>query len=156
MTQALISGANILHTLGTIVFIGFFSTMAVILLPILSKNGSVGMQALSEISKRSRWWLYGAMAVLASTGVYLTFVDGNYAGIGNFNTTWAVLMLAKHIVILTIIVLGFWFNAIKRVGPAMLSTSNAAAGLLRFKRYCSWMSACGILVLFLTGIGQVL
>ncbi len=156
MTQTLIVAANILHTLATIVFIGFYVVMTIIILPVFTTKKSSGMQTLSEISKRSRWWLYSAMVVLALTGTYLTLVDGNYAGIGNFNSAWAILMLIKHIVILLMVVLGFWFNAIKRVGAGMLSTSNAEAGYVQFKRYCVWMMVSGVVVLVLTGVGQVL
>jgi uncharacterized membrane protein len=156
MAQTLIVTANILHTLATIEFVGFYLVMTTIILPVFTTKTSSGMETLSEISKRSRWWLYSAMVVLALTGTYLTIVDGNYAGIGNFNSAWAILMLIKHIVMLLMVVLGFWFNAIKRVGAGMLSTSNASIGLLRLKRYCYLMNYFGIGILFFTAIGQVL
>ena len=155
MAQFLISLSNLLHTLATILFVGYFALMGTLIIPILSVKGAIGMQALSELSKRSRWWLYGALAVFAITGVYLTLSDANYSGFGEFDSTWSILMLAKHIIILVMLAIGFWFNAIKRVGPAMLSTSNAAAGLKRFTLYCNLMNICGLLVVALTAIGQM-
>ena len=155
MTQFLIPLSNLLHTLATILFVGYFALLVILVIPILSSKGTSGLQALSELSKRSRWWLYGALAIFAVTGVYLTVSDANYSGLGKFDSAWSILMLAKHIIILAMLGVGFWFNAIKRVGPAMLSTSNAAAGLTRFKHYCTLMTICGFLILVLTAIGQM-
>jgi uncharacterized membrane protein len=155
MAQFLIPLSNLLHTLATILFVGYYALMVTLVIPILSAKGPTGMQALSELSKCSRWWLYGALAIFAVTGVYLTISDANYSGIGKFDSTWSILMLMKHIIILVILAIGFWFNAIKRVGPAMLSTSNSAAGLTRFTRYCTLMTICGFLVLVITAIGQM-
>jgi uncharacterized membrane protein len=156
MAQFLSALSNLLHTLGTILFIGYFALMVILVIPILSGKGTIGMQALSEISKSSRWWLYGALAIFAVSGVYLTISNANYSGLGKFDSTWAILMLVKHIIILVMLGVGFWFNAIKRVGPAMLSTSNSAAGLNLFTRYCTLMSICGVLVLALTVTGLML
>jgi len=155
MTQFLIPLSNLLHTLATILFVGYFILMVILVIPVLSAKGTTGMQALSELSKRSRWWLYGALAIFAVTGVYLTLSDANYSGLGKFDSAWSILMLVKHILILVILAIGFWFNAIKRVGPAMLSTSNAAAGLKRFTLYCNLMNIFGLLVVALTAIWQM-
>ena len=156
MEQFLTTLSTIAHSLATTLFIGYYFVMAVLVLPNLGKSGSAGYETLSRISKQSRWWLYGSLAILALTGAFLTFADPNYAGIGQFDTPWAIFMLAKHIVIVLMLFIGFWFNAIKRVGKGMLSTSNAAAAYLRFKRYILTMSLLGMVVLILTGIGQTI
>jgi len=142
--------------MATTFFIGYYFVMAVLVLPNISKVESTGYETLSRISKQSRWWLYGSLAILAITGAHMTFTDPNYTGIGQFDTPWAVLMLAKHIIILLMLFAGFWFNAIKHVGKGMLSTSNAAAAYLRFRRYILSMSLLGMIVLILTGIGQMM
>lgn len=156
MNQFLIVISTIFHSLATIIFIGYFFIMLVLIDPILVHNESTGLQMLSEISKRSRWWLYAALGVLALTGVHLTLGDANYSGIGQFNTPWSILMLVKHIVILIMLILGFWFNAIRRVGKGLLSTSNALMAVIRFKRYIFYMSLCGVVILVLTAIGQLM
>lgn len=156
MDQYLLTLCTTTHSLATTFFIGYYFIMAVLVLPNISKGESTGYETLSRISKQSRWWLYGSMAILAITGAFLTFADPNYAGIGQFDTPWAIFMLAKHIVIVLMLFIGFWFNAIKRVGKGMLSTSNAAAAYLRFKRYILTMSLLGLIVLSLTGIGQTI
>lgn len=150
MSQILISLSYWLHALATVVFVGHFVLLAIIYLPALSKNGP----ALSEISKRSRYWLYASLIVFMVTGIYLTFVDPNYQGVGNFNNFWAVMMLVKHILIVGMIALGFWYNAILRVGP-MMSSNHPEQAILRFRKYVNVMAVCGVLVLLLTAIAQI-
>lgn len=150
MPQILISLSVWLHALATVVFVGHYLLLAVIYLPALSKNGS----ALSEISKRSRYWIYASLIIFMLTGIYLTFVDPNYQGIGNFSNFWAVSMLVKHILILVMIALGFWYNAILRVGP-MMSSNNPEQAILRFRKFVNVMATCGLLVLLLTALAQV-
>lgn len=150
MTQLLISLSYWLHALATVVFIGYFVLLAGVYLPALSKNGT----ALSEISKRSRLWLYASLIIFMITGIYLTFIDPNYQGIGNFSNFWAVMMLVKHILIVGMIGMGFWYNAILRVGPVM-SSNNPEQAIVRFRNYVNVMAVCGVLVLLLTALAQV-
>jgi uncharacterized membrane protein len=150
MSLILISVSVWFHALATVVFIGHYLLFAVIYLPALSKNGP----ALSEISKRSRYWMYASLIIFAVTGVYLTLVDPNYLGIGNFNNFWAVMMLVKHILIFVMIGMGFWYNAILRVGPMMLS-NNPDLAITRFRKYVNAMAVCGVLILLLTALAQV-
>ena len=153
MTPILIALSYWLHALATAVFIGHFVLLALIYLPVLSKDGN-GL-ALSGISKRSRSWLYVAMIFLAITGTYLTIVDPNYLGLGNFGNFWGVMMLIKHILIVGMLLLGFWFNAIMRVGPLLSSNTGAAQAIARFRWYTNAMAISGILVLLLTALAQV-
>lgn len=151
MSQFLVSVSYWLHTVATVIFIGHFVLLAVLYLPALADDGT----ALSRISKRSRSWLYASLIVFAVTGVYLTFVDPYYKGIGNFTNFWAIMMLVKHILILVMIVLGFWYNAILRVGLMMISNNNAELGVARFRNYVNVMAICGVLVLLFTALAQV-
>lgn len=150
MTQLLISLSVWLHALATVIFIGHFVLLAIVYLPALSNNGPV----LSAISKRSRPWMYASLVIFMVTGIYLTLVDPNYLGLGNFGNLWAVMMLVKHILIVGMIGMGFWFNALMRVGP-MLSSNNPEQVILRFKKYVNLMAISGVLVLLLTAISQV-
>ena len=150
MSQILISLSTWLHALATVIFVGHFVLFAGIYLPALSKNGT----ALSDISKRSRPWMYASLIVFMVTGIYLTFVDPNYQGVGNFGNFWAVMMLVKHILIVGMIGMGFWFNAILRVGP-MMSSNNPEQAIARFRKYVNAMAVCGVLVLLLTALAQV-
>ena len=151
MTPILIALSYWLHALATVIFIGHFVLLAVLYLPALADNPA----ALSAISKRSRWWIYASLLVFILTGVYLMFVDPNYLGIGKFNNFWSVMMLVKHLLIVGMIGMGFWFNAVRRVGPLMSSNIGAVQALGRFRWYVNAMAICGVLVLLLTALAQV-
>jgi len=152
MSQILIALSVWLHALGTVFLIGHYLLLSLIYLPVLTQyNGSM----LSEISKRSRPWLYASLLIFMVTGIYLMLIDPNYLGVGNFGNVWGVLMLVKHILVVGMIALGFWFNAILRVGPMMGSNNSAELGMRRFRLYSNLMTICGVLVLLLTALAQI-
>jgi len=150
MSQLLISLSTWLHAIATVVFIGHFVLLAGLYLPVLSKNGT----ALSEISKRSRPWMYASLLVFAITGTHLMLIDSGYLGFMDFGNFWGIVMLVKHILIVAMIGLGFWYNAILRVGSMMLS-NNPEQAIARFRQYVNMMAICGVLVLLLTALAQV-
>jgi len=154
MTQLLIATSTTLHALAMIIFIGHYLLLSLIYLPALSNMDNAG-KALGEMSHRSRRWLYVSILVFLVTGVHLMLADPNYLGIGNFSNPWALMMLVKHILILVMIGMGFWFNALQRVGPAMRSNSGAAQGVAKFRQYSNLMAICGVIVLALTALSQV-
>jgi uncharacterized membrane protein len=154
MSQLLIATSTTLHALALIIFIGHYLLMSLIYLPALSGTEHAG-KALGEMSARSRRWLYLSILVFAVTGVHLMLVNPNYLGVGNFSNPWALLMLIKHLVIVILIGLGFWFNALQRVGPAMRSNSGAAQGVTKFRQYSNLMAIGGVIVLALTALSQV-
>jgi uncharacterized membrane protein len=154
MTQLLIATANTLHALATVVFVGYYLLLSLLYLPVLAKPEAGGGAALGEISRRSRAWLYVSLVIFALTGVYLTLADPSYLGIGQFTNSWAVLMLVKHIVILVMVALGFWYNFIQRVGQSLRSHPTDTQQMAHFRRYCTAMTIGGILVLVLTAFAQ--
>ncbi len=147
MSHLLSAAAIWLHNLATVVFIGYYVVLALICLPALDRCPDTRGATISAISKRSRPWLYGSLLVFAASGSYLTMTDPSYMGLGNFTSPWAMLMLVKHVLIFGMLALGFWSNAILRLGP------QAGA---RFRGYINWMAATGAAVLLLTGIAQAL
>ena len=153
MSQLPLATSTALHALAMIVFIGHYLLLSLIYLPALSTLDNAG-KALGETSHRSRPWLYGAILVFAVTGVHLMLVNPNYMGIGNFSNPWVMLMLVKHLLIVVMIGLGFWFNAILRVGPQMSTNSGAVQARKSFHLYANAMAACGVLVLLLTAFAQ--
>ena len=152
MSQVLIALSMWLHTLGTIILIGHYLLLSLIYLPALASNHKT---ILSQISKRSRPWMYISLLIFLFTGSYLTLADPNYLGFADFGNVWGILMLVKHLLILGMIGMGFWFNAILRVGPLMSSNSGAEQATRRFRLYANLMTISGMLVLLLTAIAQV-
>lgn len=152
MSQILIALSVWLHALATAVFIGHYLLLSILYLPVLQNNGGT---FLSGISKRSRPWMYGSLVVFMVTGIYLMFADPNYLGVGDFGNFWSAMMLVKHLLIVAMIGLGFWYNALLRVGPMMSSNNSAGLGIRRFRTYSNLMAICGVLVLLLTALAQV-
>ncbi len=140
-----------LHALATAILIGNFLLLSFVYIPALATGG---VDFLADASKRSRPWLYAALILLALTGGYLTLVDPNYLGLGNFGNPWGVVMLIKHTLIFAMLVIGFWFNALLRVGPNV--ATGTPENIRRLRLYANLMSGCGALVLLLTAVGQVL
>lgn len=157
MSQILIALSTWLHALATVLLIGHYLLLSLIYLPAISKeNSDMAIRTfLREISKRSRGWMYVSLAIFIVTGIYLMFADPNYLGFADFGNLWGILMLVKHILILGMLGMGFWFNAILRVGPLLVSNSGAPQALGRFRQYSNLMAACGVLVLLLTALAQV-
>ena len=87
MSQILIALSVWLHALGTVVLIGHYLLLSVIYLPVLQRTTE---RLLSEISKRSRPWMYASLLIFMVTGIYLMFADPNYLGFGNFGNVWGV------------------------------------------------------------------
>lgn len=155
MSQILFSLFTWLHALATVVFIGHFVLLALIYLPAFGKQApEISGPILSDISKRSRSWMYASLLTFLVTGIYLMIVDPNYLGIGKFGNPWSIAMLVKHILIIVMIGLGFFYNAILRIGPMMNSNSGVARGILQFNMYTKLMAICGVLVLLLTAFSQ--
>lgn len=145
-----------LHSLATIILIGHYLLLALIYLPALRKSPlEVSGPILSEVSKQSRRWMYASLVVFFLTGIYLTFLDPNYLGVGNFGNFWSIMMLIKHLLIVVMIGAGFWFNALLRVGPMLSSQNSAGQAYNRFNLFVNLMAICGVLVLLLTAIAQI-
>lgn len=81
--------------------------------------------------------------------------DSNYLGFADFGNFWGIVMLVKHVLIIGMIAMGFWFNAFLRVGPLMGSNTGVEQAISRFRWYVNAMAICGILVLLLTALAQV-
>ena len=155
MSQFLFSLFTWLHAIATVIFIGHFVLLALIYLPAFAKQkAEIAGPILSDVSKRSRIWMYVSLVIFMVTGIYLMLVDPNYRGVGDFGNLWAIAMLVKHILIIAMIALGFIYNAILRVGPMMSSNNSAETAISRFGLYCKLMAVCGVLVLLLTAFAQ--
>jgi len=152
MSQILMAFSVWLHALATVVLIGHYLLTSLVYIPALEPGNGT---ALSEISKRSRPWLYTSLVIFMLTGIYLMLIDPNYLGVGNFSNPWALMMLVKHLIVVAMLALGFWFNGILRVGPMMASNSSAELGIRRFRLYSNLMAISGVLVLLLTALAQM-
>lgn len=144
-----------LHSLASVIFIGYYLLFGLIILPALGTlPENVRGAITSAVSKRSQAWLYTSLGVFALTGLHLMLVNTNYLGLGKFGNPWSILMLIKHTVVFGMLGIGFWFNAVLRVGPLASSNTGAAQALVRFRTYINMMAVLGAAVLLLTAVAQ--
>lgn len=86
MTTFLVALSTWLHTLATIVMIGYFVFASLIYLPIFERQ----MQAnalrdlLERIFARLRPFFGGSLLIFLVTGTYLMLINVNYLGLGHF------------------------------------------------------------------------
>jgi len=156
MPQFLIASSVWMHELSTVIFVGYYALLALIYLPALD-DGPENARGpiITAISKRSRTWLYASLLAFAVTGTHLILVDANYLGLGSFfGNGWSIFMSIKHLLIVSMVGMGFWFNAILRVGPMASSNAQVTQAAMRFRRHARAMAVCGVLVLLLTAMAQ--
>jgi len=82
-------------------------------------------------------------------------IDSGYLGFMDFGNLWGILMLVKHLLVFGMIAMGFWFNAILRVGPMMSSNTGTVQAIARFRWYSNAMAISGVMVLLLTAFAQI-
>jgi uncharacterized membrane protein len=156
MSQIFITLSYWLHSLATVVLIGNYLLLSLIFLPVFvkSKTDPASGTLLSEISKRSRLWIYTALAIFIITGIYLMLVNSNYLGLGKFGNSWSIFMLVKHILVVGMIAIGFLYNAVLRVGPQLKLNIEADLAFKRFRQYSNAMAVMGVVVLLFTALSQ--
>ncbi len=155
MSQLLNELSMWLHSLATVVFVGYYILLVIVWMPALKTQAQPAAgAALSAISKQSRSWIYAALAVFAVTGAYSTLVDPNYLGLGNFSNPWSIAMLLKHVFVIAMVGLGWWFNAVMRVGPMASSPNSGAQAFERFRSHANVMAGLGVAVLLLSAFSQ--
>jgi uncharacterized membrane protein len=156
MSQFLIPLSYWLHSLATAILIGYFLILSLVCVPVFKNNQANPLSGtiLSEISKHSRGWLYASLLIFIFTGIYLMLSDPNYLGLGNFGNPWSIIMLVKHILIVGMLGIGFWFNGIKRVGADLRINPDPGQALSSFSLYSKLMAVVGVLVLLLTAVSQ--
>jgi len=156
MTTFLLAVSIWLHALATVVLIGQYTLLSLIYLPVFAQQlkGSTLGAMLDGVAGRARFFIFGALGLFIVTGVVLMFGDANYTGFGDFGNAWSVVMLAKHVLVLVMIGIGVYIDRGILTRLAEPSTAEAATG--SFRRAVSAMMICGLVVLLLTAVAQVL
>lgn len=148
MDPALVALSSALHALATAVFVGHF----VLLGFVYRLETPEVARALGVLSRAARPWLYGSLAVLAITGTHLMLVDGHYRGFLRVG----VRMAAKHVLVGGLVLVGFGFNVMGRIGHRLRGAPEDPVARAGFRRYIRTMATLGIAVVALTAWGQAL
>jgi uncharacterized membrane protein len=102
------AGAIAIHTLAMILVVGYYGILGRVILPALrgSLAGPDVATTLAAVERRAVPLLVLSVGLFVATGAYLLLADDQSEGIGVFfATTWTTLMLAKHGLIVVMVVL---------------------------------------------------
>ncbi len=150
-------GMTWLHALGMVGLLGYYASLALVVLPSLGRSldGAAMARAVAAIGHRSRPMLVVTAVLFLVSGIYLLVSAGRYAGAGNlFATTWTTMLTVKHLLVLVMLALGV---AVDRLGVAVGSAGSederrTLAGVLGLAT--EGMTALGALILVLTAVAQ--
>ncbi len=149
-------GAAWLHSLSVVVLLGYYATLALVVLPSLSDSRVAAGPLLVAFERRAIPWILASIGVMTFSGIYLMVVDASYGGLGAIaGSAWGALILVKHLVVVGLVGLGIVIDRI--LVPDLAVDTDAAwlAGRFRLLRMACWgMVVLGAVVLLLTSAAQ--
>lgn len=157
--QTVLAISLFFHLVSTAVWIGGLMILSILVFPEARRvleNQPALYTLLSRLRKRFTPLSNLALAVLIATGLTQMSLDPNYNGILQFDNTWSVVMLLKHITIIGMVVCGLILQY--AVAPALERASLLAergkgnpeewAHLRRREVRLTWLNVIlGVLVL---------
>jgi uncharacterized membrane protein len=153
MSTVLVPLSTWLHSLATIVMVGYFFFARLVYLPELERQLSPKAlrELLERVSVRLKPFFGGALLVFMIGGFHLMLVNQSYLGFGHFTgNLWSVLITVKHVLVVG-------FLAVAMVSERRYlgeSTRQPVEALRAFKSALSLDILLGVLILLLTAIAQ--
>ena len=153
MSTFLVALSTWLHTLATIVWIGYYVFTSMIYLPVFKRQMEANAlrDLLEQVSARLRPFFGGSLLIFLVTGTHLMLINENYLGLGTFfGNPWSVLIVIKHV-----LVLGFLALAVfsERAFLGQISDQKPEA-LKQFQGALNVNAILGLVILLLTSIAQ--
>ncbi len=146
-----------LHTVALVIAWGYYGILGRIVLPALERSlGRPAMPvALLAIERRAAPLVVVSAVLFTLTGTYLLVVDPQYAGLGNVTaSSWTLLMLAKHVLVIGFISLAVAIDLlIRRVGrPGSTERCQRDLRWIRFGAEAA--TGLGAFIALLTAVAQ--
>jgi len=131
--------------------IGYYLLLACVYLPVMRRQlGEKESQPLlAALGRAMLPWIAAALLVFICTGILLMMVNPNYLGLGKFGNSWSIFMVAKHIVVIGMLVAG---TRISRSGDLTASKSPTP---VCFSFLVRLQAGMGVLVLLLTALARM-
>jgi uncharacterized membrane protein len=112
------------------------------------------VETVAALERRALPLVIASLVVFLATGVYLMGVDSRYGGVGSFGSTWAIVFLAKHLVVLVMVGLGVFFDALAIRAVRVPEGIDQATQVGRIARAAEAMTILAAIVLLLTAVAQ--
>ena len=155
MSTILIALSTWLHTLATIVMVGYYLFAGLVFLPVLERktHGTDLRDFLKGVSSQIRPYFGGALLVFIVTGTYLMLINENYLGLGHFfGNPWSALIVVKHVIVVAFVFLGI---RAERIYAVKISDDKPEI-LQQYRLSLYGNLALGMLILLLTTIAQAI
>ena len=153
MSTFLVALSTWLHSLATIVMIGYFLFSSLIYLPVFERQMQTKAlrELLEKVSARLKPFFGGSLLIFLVTGTHLMLINESYLGLGKFfANSWSALMVIKHGLVLVFLALAVFSE---RAFLGQISDQKPAA-LKQFRWALNINTALGVIILLLTSIAQ--
>jgi len=149
-------GAVWLHLMATVILLGYFAMLGLVVLPVLRRrtSGRELVESVAALERRALPLVIVSLGVFLATGVYLMGNDVRYGGAGSIDSTWAAVLLAKHLVVLVMVGLGLFFDALVVRAARAPEGIDPAAQVRSITRAAQGMTILAAIVLLLTAVAQ--
>jgi uncharacterized membrane protein len=147
-----------LHSLATVVLLGYYAILALIVLPVLRRvvDGPALGRAIPAIERRALPLVFASIGVFGVTGMYLVLTDDRFLGLGHFfGSTWSTLIVIKHVLVAVLVGIGVYIDLL--VVPDIANPVDEATrtvAIRRLARSASALASLGAIVLLLTAAAQ--
>lgn len=153
MNTILIALSTWLHTLATIVMIGYFIFTSLIYLPVLEHQMQTKAlrDLLEKVSARLKPFFGGSLLIFLVTGTHLMLINEDYLGLGDFFANpWSILIVIKHVLVLPFLALAVFSE---RAFLNKISDEKPEA-LRQYKLALNINTILGVVILLLTSLAQ--
>jgi uncharacterized membrane protein len=158
MKEIMLAGSYWLHLIATVVWLGGIAFVLFVAIP--SAKQVLGVEAskvIGEISKRFTPLANYSILLLIVTGIVLAAVNKQFSGIGNFDNSWSLALIVKHVFVFGMVAVHFYRGFALAPRIARTELASAKASLQKLSLNLVKVNFClGLMVLLLSGIISIL
>lgn len=150
-------GAGWLHTLAFLIVLGYYGILGRFIVPALERtlDGPVLARALVALERQAVPFVLLSVVTFIVTGAYLLVADPNYEGLGNVSgSSWATLMLLKHLLVAGLVVLGVVVDILIRDLDWAADAVARHAAVRRIRLAAEGTTGLGAVIILLTVVAQ--
>lgn len=147
-----------LHSLSTVVLLGYYGLLALIIVPVLQRSVDAPTLGwvIPAIERRARPLILAAIGIFLVTGTYMLVTDQRFLGFGHaFANAWSTLIVIKHVVVVALVGLGVYLDllVVPDIATPVDEVAQAAA-VRRLARSSAMIATLGAIVLLLSAAAQ--